>query len=210
MDSEITTGPDSEIEDPVRTAPARADSGFHPGIPVSAWPDGRTLRDDRAQQDMRGNAIFGTSRASANLAGITSHNDWKSSRSEPERDQDRGVPILSIERIAELRANIRPEHLLEMMEECVADLFDRLPTLRQALAARAADTVSAQAHAMVGMAGGYGMARLETRLRAVLAAARVHRLDQVDGAAGMIETDLTRTVAALRYTLRPLQTDLTT
>jgi hypothetical protein len=55
---------------------------------------------------------------------------------------------------------------------------------------------------MVGMAGGYGMAVLEARLRAILTAVRTHRLDTIDGAAGMVESDLTRAAAALRRTLR--------
>jgi hypothetical protein len=55
------------------------------------------------------------------------------------------------------------------------------------------------------MAGGYGMAVLEARLRAVLTAARGQRLDTIDGAAEVIEADLARTAAVLRRTLRPGQ-----
>jgi hypothetical protein len=113
-----------------------------------------------------------------------------------------GVPILSAERITELRANLPREELLEMVEECIADLFHRLPALRRSLATGAAGAITAQTHAMVGMAGGYGMAVLEARLRAILTAVRSNRLDTIDGAAAMVEADLTRTAAALRRTLR--------
>jgi CheY-like chemotaxis protein len=119
-----------------------------------------------------------------------------------EEDTEEGVPILAADRIAELQANIPPEDLLDMVEECISDLFHRLPALRRSLAASAPGAISAQAHAMVGMAGGYGMAVLEARLRAVLTAVRARRMDTIDGAATVIEADLTRAAAALRRTLR--------
>jgi len=122
-----------------------------------------------------------------------------------EEDTEEGVPILAADRIAELQANIPPEDLLDMVEECISDLFHRLPALRRSLAASAPGAISAQAHAMVGMAGGYGMAVLEARLRAVLTAVRARKMDTIDGAAAVIEADLTRAAAALRRTLQPSQ-----
>jgi signal transduction histidine kinase/CheY-like chemotaxis protein len=117
-------------------------------------------------------------------------------------ETEEGVPILDAGRVAELRANIRPEELGEIVEECIADLFHRLPALRRALAARARGAIAAQAHAMVGMAGGYGMAVLEARLRAILVAVRLRRLDTIDGAAEVVEADLNRAAAALRRAVR--------
>jgi signal transduction histidine kinase/DNA-binding response OmpR family regulator len=125
----------------------------------------------------------------------------------PDEETADGTLILSTDRIAELRANIQAEHLLEMVEECIADLFHRLPALRRALAAGVPGPIIAQAHAMVGMAGGYGMAMLETRLRAILTAVKTQQLETTDGAASEIETDLTRTAAVLRRMLRPARTD---
>jgi CheY-like chemotaxis protein len=118
-----------------------------------------------------------------------------------DEETEEGVPILAANRIAELRANIPPEELLDMVEECIADLFHRLPALRRSLAVGAAGAITAQAHAMVGMAGGYGLAVLEARLRAILVAVRARRLDTIDGAAAVIEADLTRGAAALRRRL---------
>ena len=88
-----------------------------------------------------------------------------------------------------------------MVEECIADLFHRLPAMRRSLAAGAPGAITAQAHAMVGMAGGYGMAVLEARLRAILNAVRTRRLGTIDGAAVVLEADLTRAAAALRRKL---------
>jgi signal transduction histidine kinase len=121
-------------------------------------------------------------------------------------ETEEGIPILAAERIAELKANIAPEELLEMVEECIGDLFHRLPAMRRSLATGAPGAISAQAHAMVGMAGGYGMAVLEARLRAILTAVRLRRLDTIDGAAAVIEADLTRAAAALRRAVRQGQT----
>jgi hypothetical protein len=42
---------------------------------------------------------------------------------------------------------------------------------------------------------------LEARLRAILTAVRGRRLDTIDGAAAVVEADLTRAAAALRRTL---------
>src|SRR5882757_3386501 len=119
-----------------------------------------------------------------------------------EPDTEEGIPILSAERIAELRANIPSEDLLDMVEECISDLFHRLPALRRSLAIGSPGAITAQAHAMVGMAGGYGMAVLEARLRAILTAVRTRRLETIDGAASVVEADLTRAAAALRRMFR--------
>ena len=88
-------------------------------------------------------------------------------------ESEEGIPILAAARIAELRANIAPRELLEMVEECIADLFGGCPrcVVRWLRSARSA--ISAQAHPWLGMAGGYGMAVLEARLRAILTAVRV-------------------------------------
>jgi hypothetical protein len=120
----------------------------------------------------------------------------------PEGETEDGIPILSAARIVELRANIPRDELLEMVEECLSDLFHRLPALRRSLAAGSLGAVAAQAHAMVGMAGGYGMAVLEARLRAILNAVRARRLDTIEGAATVIETDLARGAAALRRAMK--------
>jgi hypothetical protein len=115
---------------------------------------------------------------------------------------EEGVPVLSAERIAELRSNLPREELLEMVEECIADMFRRLPALRCSLAAGATSAIITQAHAMVGMAGGYGMAVLEARLRTILTAVRTRHIETIDDAGAMVEADLTRAAAALRRTLR--------
>src|SRR6185437_15202822 len=82
------------------------------------------------------------------------------------------APVLAAERIAELRDLLPGDALTNMVEECLADLRARLPLLRRALQEETAEAAAGQAHAMLGMAAGYGLAALETRLRALMQAAR--------------------------------------
>jgi signal transduction histidine kinase len=173
--------------------------------------------DARAWRDAGADDILPDPPTLADLTAAIGRHVWLSRSTTPglgsmpglEQETEEGIPILAAERIAELRANIKPDDLAEMVEECIADLFHRLPALRRSLAAGAPGAITAQTHAMVGMAGGYGMAVLEARLRAILTAVRTRRLDTIDGAAAVVEADLTRAAAALRRTLRvPARSDV--
>jgi signal transduction histidine kinase/HPt (histidine-containing phosphotransfer) domain-containing protein len=88
------------------------------------------------------------------------------------REPDGFAPVLSADRLHELRDNLPPEKFAELLEECLTDMDRRLPALRRALMAGTPGAITAHAHAMVGMAASYGMAALEVRLRAILTAAR--------------------------------------
>lgn len=110
-------------------------------------------------------------------------------------------PVLAGERIAELRANLPPETFATLVDECISDLEHRMPALRRALTLATPGSVSAQAHAMVGIAAGYGLVALETRLRDVMDAARTGRSTAFNiDAIASIEAELARAVAALRKT----------
>lgn len=117
-------------------------------------------------------------------------------------ETEEGIPILLAERISELRDNIPAAELADMVEEAIADLQHRIVPLRRALIAAAPGTILSQAHAMVGVAAGYGMTVVAARLRAIMAAAKEGRLDTIDGASDMVEADLNRAAAALRRVLR--------
>ncbi len=110
-------------------------------------------------------------------------------------------PVLADDRVGELRRSLPADMLGGMVEECLVDLHARLRALRRALAAGGREEVVAQAHAMVGMAAGYGMAALEARLRALMQAARRGDNMTATTLADVLDTDLTRAAAALRGTL---------
>ncbi len=113
------------------------------------------------------------------------------------------TPVLSAERITELRTNLAPETFASLIEECIIDLDHRMPALRRALTAAVPGSIVAQAHAMVGIAAGYGLAALETTLRDVMNAARDGEMEALGGKAiSAVQLDLGRSVAALRDLLR--------
>jgi len=110
--------------------------------------------------------------------------------------------ILAVERVRELRANLLPRTFGMLIEECLADLDQRLPALRQALAANLTDVITAQSHAIVGMAAGYGMASLETTLRGIMAAARSGHTDALGAdAIARVEFDVAAATRAWREIL---------
>src|SRR5271166_2656381 len=106
-------------------------------------------------------------------------------------------PILSPARLNELRATLPADLLANLVEECLVDLSERLMLLLEAVQEQAADQIVAHAHAMAGMAAEYGMAMLETRLRALMQAMR-----QTPESAGALtedlEAELFRAATALR------------
>jgi CheY-like chemotaxis protein len=115
----------------------------------------------------------------------------------------RGMPILSAERINELRTNLTSETFGELIEECLVDMDHRLPALRRAIVAGAPAAITAQAHAMVGMAAGYGMAAVEARLRTIIQAARTGDVAALDSDINVsLEHDFAEAARCLREMLR--------
>jgi CheY-like chemotaxis protein len=107
--------------------------------------------------------------------------------------------VLSLTRVRELRTNLPPETFTQLVEECLQDLEHRLPALRRAITAGTPAAITAHAHAMVGMAAGYGMAAMETRLRMILAAARDGDMLTLSPAAvNDVEADLAEAARMLR------------
>ncbi len=115
------------------------------------------------------------------------------------------TPAVDEPRLTELRANLAPDLLADLVDQCLRDLAVRLPALRNAVAAGEAHEIEAEAHAMAGMAASYAMAALEVRLRRVMQAARNADPAGARRAAIGLEDDLTRTDAAFRtlFSLAP-------
>jgi CheY-like chemotaxis protein/signal transduction histidine kinase len=200
--------PDMTVETALATI--RGQTGPARFVPVIVLAPPHEEPDERPWRDAGADGILGDHPALEDLAAAIGRHVWLNRSFDGElgfmpgleAESEEGIPILSLQRIGELRSNLPREELSDMVEECIADLFHRLPPLRRALATGAVGAITAQAHAMVGMAGGYGMSVLEARLRAILTAVRARRLDTIDGAAAVVEADLTRAAAALRRMLR--------
>ncbi len=112
------------------------------------------------------------------------------------------VPVLATARLDELRRHLAPAILGKLVEDGLLDLRQRLPVLRDALGNGDAVAIEAVAHAMAGVAGGYAMAALETRLRAVMEAARRHDAAGAVAMAEDLEADLAQAATALRDSLQ--------
>ena len=153
----------------------------------------------------------------AGLLGVLHRYVWSRhpGEAEPAAAEEDGVAesqavvhVLASGRIEELRTNLPPQTFANLVEECLIDMDNRLPALRRALTADAPAAVNVHAHAMVGMAAGYGMAALEIRLRSIMDAAAGNNLAALGPSivAGL-ETDFNAAGQALRRLLarQPVQ-----
>jgi HPt (histidine-containing phosphotransfer) domain-containing protein len=109
--------------------------------------------------------------------------------------------VLATARLDELRRHLAPAILAKLVEDGLLDLQQRLPALRDALGSGDAAEILSVAHAMAGVAGGYAMAALEMRLRAVMEAARRQNTAAAVAVAEDLEANLTQAAAALRDSL---------
>jgi CheY-like chemotaxis protein/HPt (histidine-containing phosphotransfer) domain-containing protein/anti-sigma regulatory factor (Ser/Thr protein kinase) len=120
--------------------------------------------------------------------------------SAPEPTVDhRARPLLMPARLSELRANLPPATLADLVEQSIAELTERLALLRQALAGGDAPTIAAEAHAMAGLAASFAMAALEFQLHAIVKAVRDGGVAAAAAVAGDLEAQLAGSAAALRH-----------
>ena len=110
--------------------------------------------------------------------------------------------VLSARRLAELRETVAPVTLAEIAAECLSELAVMTARLRQAQSAGDQTAAGNLAHAMAGLAGGYGLAALERRMRAMLSALRAGDLAGAAAACEGIEAELARSTAGLRAALQ--------
>jgi CheY-like chemotaxis protein/HPt (histidine-containing phosphotransfer) domain-containing protein len=110
--------------------------------------------------------------------------------------------ILSMERIKELRGNLPADVLTNLIEECLKDLRDRMPSFRRVLASGDSAEIESQAHTIAGVAGGYGLAALEAKSRAIMASAKARDTSAFITAFAETEAELERGSAALLEILR--------
>jgi signal transduction histidine kinase/DNA-binding response OmpR family regulator len=108
-------------------------------------------------------------------------------------------PLLAAGRLAELRANLPPATLADLVEQAITDLTERLAPLQAALASGDPAAIQAEAHAMAGLAGGYAMAALESRMRAIMSAIRAGDATEAASRGADVPALLARSTAALRH-----------
>ncbi len=111
---------------------------------------------------------------------------------------------LDAARLADLQGGLSAATLAPLIEQCLADIAERLPLLGAALRRGDAKAAEEGAHALAGMAASYGLAAVERQMRAVLAAARDGDLDRAGRAAQHADTELTRAAREIRSVLQPM------
>jgi signal transduction histidine kinase/CheY-like chemotaxis protein len=109
--------------------------------------------------------------------------------------------ILSAARLDELRSALPADTLASLVEDCLADLSERRSSLQQALERNATEQALAEAHAMAGMSAEYGMAALESRIRALMQLLR-EEMASAAGIAGELEPEIRRAATAMREALQ--------
>ncbi len=119
--------------------------------------------------------------------------------SKPHDDRD----LLGLDRLIELRESLSEQLFATLAEQCLTEMDEMLQVLRDALADGQPAPVNAAAHALAGMAGGYGLTAVESRMRKIMAAAHAHNLDAAHAAASDMDAEARRSAAALRAILAP-------
>lgn len=111
-----------------------------------------------------------------------------------------GTDELDRARLDEIRRDLPIAVFANLSRQCLADMAVRVAALQAAFAAGGRGAIENEAHALAGMAGSYGLAAFERRMRAVMAAVRdggTAAADAAAAAAGDLDGALARGRAAL-------------
>ena len=112
--------------------------------------------------------------------------------------------MLDTARITALSQGLAPGMFAGLLEQCLADIAQRLPALHTALAEGVKPGILGAAHALAGMAGSYGLAGFERRMRAIMTAAQSADPASAAALAAGAEDDLARARLEIRAFLRHL------
>ena len=110
--------------------------------------------------------------------------------------------VLDMARLADLRRGLSLAILAPLVEECLADIRQRLPLLREALRGDEPRRIDEAAHALAGMAGNFGLSGLEARMRRVMAAMRTSDIAAARAAVEGLDAEFSRSSEAIRLAMR--------
>ncbi len=185
--------------------------GVAGAVPIIALT-GTLTGEDAIQCRAAGmNAVLSKPASLAEMIHILAQHAWPGAVRGVQRAEDAAVissvsvaeaPVLAAARLEELRQHLSPTTLGKLVEDCLLDLRTRLPQLHTAFGDGDIEEIISVSHTMAGVAGSYGMAALDAKMRAVMTAAREQGSGAAAAAADDVEADLARAAAALRDFLR--------
>ncbi len=113
------------------------------------------------------------------------------------------VRLIDAVRLAELQRGLPEGLFIDLVDQALGDIGARLGQLTAALADGAASEIVADAHAIAGIAGSYGLLEFERQMRRILAAGQAGDAAAARQAGDGMAAALDGSAAVLRAMLRP-------
>lgn len=111
--------------------------------------------------------------------------------------------LLDIVRLADLQRGLPEGLFIELVDEALGEMGARLGRLHGALQTGQTPEVTAESHALAGIAGSYGLVEFEQQMRRVMLAIRGADIAAALAAGDGMAANLDRSASALRAMLRP-------
>ncbi len=112
--------------------------------------------------------------------------------------------VLDVERLADLQQGISATMLVSLIDQSLEEMRARMPSLRAALEHGSEFEVEEHAHALAGVAGSYGLAAMDRRMRHIIRCIRASQRMDAEMAAFGMEDDLAEAGEAIRAHLRAM------
>jgi signal transduction histidine kinase/DNA-binding response OmpR family regulator len=182
----------------------RALSGPAGQVPIVALT-ANTAPEDRARCLAAGmNDMMGKPVRPQEMFAILGRTVWHRDRGIAPMPRADTAPVLDLLRLADLQRGLPAATLASLLEQCLADMRRRMQTLRDALTAGQTREIEEIAHAVAGMAGTYGLATVDRRMRQIMTAGRNADVTAARQAADDMEADLEAASTAVREHVRAL------
>ncbi len=172
-------------------------------VPIVALT-ANTAPEDRARciaagmQEMLGKPV-----RADDMFAMLARSDWteRQCRVTPEVRPGAGMdegPLLDLPRLTDLMQGLPKSTLAALINQCLSDMYQRMASLREALEGRNPSKIETAAHALAGMAGTYGLAAMDYRMRRIIKAGKSRDFALAETLAVTMEEDLAAAGAALQ------------
>jgi CheY-like chemotaxis protein len=163
-----------------------------------------TAPEDRARCLAAGmNEMLGKPVRPTEMFDMLARTSWHTETPKPAPAAET-IPVLDTIRLADLQRGLPAATLVSLLEQCLADMRRRMSLLREAITLGHAQDIEEAAHAIAGMAGTYGLAAVDHRMRAIMNAAKHQDLTTATSTATTMDADLAAATEAIRLHLRSM------